>query len=168
MENFQDHFLEDFTSDAFRHSFRLYFDELKIPVTDWEGLFRKMDSDGRNNRAFLRMNGDRAVGFLQFCELELNGWFFTKSVGFVREFWIAPEFRRQGHGLALLRMAEEYFAARHITSVVLTTDTAPAFYEKNGYRHDPGFTAKNGDPVYMKHLFLHDLNERMDYHDKTL
>lgn len=145
--------IENFEDRAFQEGFRLYFRELGIDVKDWAGLFREMNGDGRGNKAYLRMDGDRTVGFLQFCEMECAGWFMTKTLGFVREFWIAPEYRGQGHGSELLGLTEKYFKERGVTTVALTTDTAPGFYSRHGYRHDPGFTAKNGDPVYIKHLY---------------
>lgn len=145
--------IEKFTDPGFQESFRLYFRELGIEVRDWDGLFREMDTDGRGNKAYLRTDGKRTVGFLQFCVMDCAGWFMTKELGFVREFWIAPEYRGQGHGSELLGLAEGYFAGQGVTSLVLTTDTAAGFYEKHGYRHDPGMKAKNGDPVYIKDLY---------------
>ena len=145
--------IDSFTDESFRESFMLYFGELGITVRDWEGLFREMDTDGRGNLAYLRTDGGKAVGFIQFCPMECAGWFMTKTLGFIREFWIAPEYRGQGCGSELLGLAEEYFKQKRITAVALTTDTAPGFYIKHGYRHDPGFAAKNGDPVYIKHLY---------------
>lgn len=145
--------IKDFEDRAFQESFRLYFQELGIDVKDWAGLFREMGFDGRGNKAYLCTDGERTVGFLQFCEMELSGWFMTKTLGFIREFWIAPEHRGHGHGSELLGLTERYFSERGVTAVVLTTDTAPGFYEKHGYRHDPGMTARNGGPVYIKHLY---------------
>ncbi len=145
--------ISDFTGRDFQESFKLYFKELGVSVKDWDGLFREMGSDGRGNQAFLRMDGSKAVGFIQFCPMECEGWFMKKTLGFIREFWTAPEYRGQGHGGELLGLAESCFEQRGITSVALTTDTAPGFYERHGYRRDPGFAAKNGDPVYIKHLF---------------
>lgn len=145
--------IEDFEDRKFQESFKLYFQELGIDVRDWAGLFREMGSDGRGNKAWLRTEGGRTAGFLQFCEMEFTGWFMTKTLGFIREFWIAPEYRGQGHGSELLGLTEGYFKERGVTGVVLTTDTAPGFYERHGYRHDPGFAAKNGGPVYIKHLY---------------
>lgn len=145
--------IRDFTDPGFREGFRLYFRELGIDVRDWDGLFGEMDRDGRGNLAYLRTEGGRTVGFIQFCAMDCDGWFMTKTLGFVREFWIAPEHRGQGHGSELLGLAEGYFAQEGVTTVALTTDTAPGFYVKHGYRHDPGFKAKNGDPVYIKHLY---------------
>ena len=145
--------IDSFTDESFRESFMLYFGELGITIRDWEGLFREMDTAGRGNLAYLRTDGGKAVGFIQFCPMECAGWFMTKTLGFIREFWIAPEYRGQGCGSELLGLAEGYFMERGVTSIALTTDTAPGFYIKQGYRHDPGVAAKNGDPVYIKHLY---------------
>ncbi len=145
--------ISDFTGGEFQESFKLYFNELGVNVRDWDGLFHEMGSDGRGNLAYLGIEAGRAVGFIQFCPMECEGWFMTKTLGFIREFWIAPEYRGQGCGSELLGLAEEYFKQKRITAVALTTDTAPGFYIKHGYRHDPGFAAKNGDPVYIKHLY---------------
>lgn len=145
--------IESFMDPGFQECFKTYFGELGINVKDWDGLFAEMDSDGRDNKAYLLMDGKMTAGFLMFCEMECQGWFMSKKLGFVREFWVAPEYRGLGHGSELLWLAEGYFKERGVTSIALTTNTAPGFYEKHGYRHDPGVTAKNGDPVYIKHLY---------------
>ncbi len=117
--------IDSFTDESFRESFMLYFVELGITVRDWEGLFREMDTDGRGNLAYLRTDGGKAVGFIQFCPMECTGWFMTKTLGFIREFWIAPEYRGRGCGSELLGIAEGYFMEHGVTSIALTTDTAP-------------------------------------------
>lgn len=154
MEHTQNIFLEDFQDPRFRRAFQQYFAWLDVKIRDWEGLFREMDQDGRGTRGYLRLNGaGEALGFIQFCPMELEGWFFQKKLGFIREFWVAPEHRSQGHGSALLDLAEGWFLSQGFSGSILTTDTAPEFYEKHGYRRDPGFTAKNHDPVYVKASF---------------
>ena len=145
--------ITDFTGPDFRESFRLYFNELGITIRDWDGLFHEMDTDGRGNLAYLGMDDGKTVGFIQFCPMDCAGWFMTKTLGFIREFWIATEYRDRGCGSELLGLSEGYFIERGVTSIALTTDTAPGFYIKHGYRHDPGLAAKNGDPVYIKHLY---------------
>lgn len=152
MSGFQDSLIVNFTHPGFCQAFQLYFEELEYSIQDWDGLFREMNTDGRGNRAFLRMAGEEVVGFIQFCPIELTSWFFTKRAGFVREFWIAPSYRRQGHGKSLLALAEEWFRSQGLGLVLLTTDTAPEFYQHLGYRKDPGFQAKNQDAVYRKEI----------------
>lgn len=152
MPEYQDSLILNFTHPGFRRAFQAYFGELGYPVKDWEGLFREMNTDGRGNRAVLRMAGEDTVGFIQFCPLELESWFFTKKAGFVREFWVAPAYRGQGHGRALLQSAEAWLKGQGVSLILLTTDTAPGFYEHLGYRADPGFQAKNQDTVYRKEI----------------
>lgn len=152
MAEVQDILISDFTRLEFRRAFQLYFLELGIQVKDWEGLFREMNADGRGNRAYVRMEAGGIAGFIQFCPIELASWFFTEKAGFVREFWVAPAYRGQGYGRALLTLAEQWFAEQGISLVLLTTDTAPEFYEHMGYRPAPGIQAINQDTVYRKEL----------------
>ena len=143
--------ISDFTDARFQKAFQLYFEELGIHVKDWDGLFREMNEDG--NWAYLRMTEDGSVvGFIQFKPIALTNWFFEEKAGFIREFWIAEAHRGQGHGSALLGLAEAYFVSQGIHQTILTTDTAPEFSEKHGYRKNPCIQAKNNDDVYIKKL----------------
>ena len=148
-----DIFLTDFTDLRFQKAFQTYFQELGIQVRDWEGLFTEMNGDSHGNAAYVRLDGERAAGFIQFCPMELSGWFFSKKLGVIREVWIAPEYRGQGHGTALLGLAESWFQNQGFAGAILTTDPAPAFYTRRGYQPDPGLQAKNSDPVFIKRFF---------------
>lgn len=146
-----DRFITDFSEPLFRKAFQAYFDELGITVRDWDGLFREMTEDG--NEAWLRLAEDGGViGFIQFKPIVLSNWFFEEKAGFIREFWVAEAHRKQGHGSALLEMAEKRFLEQGIRQTILTTDTAPVFYEKRGYRENLCISAKNQDTVYVKTL----------------
>ncbi|MDE7041341.1 MAG: GNAT family N-acetyltransferase [Oscillospiraceae bacterium] len=144
--------LSDFTDPRFRAAFQTYFAELDITVRDWDGLFREMDGENKN-RAYLMLDGSGGtVGFLQFQLTAFSNWFFEEPFGFVREFWVAPGYRRQGHGGALLRMAEDYFKAHGADRSVLTADDAVGFYLANGYEKSPSIHAKNKMEVFVKTL----------------
>ena len=65
---------------------------------------------------------------------------------------MAPEYRGQGHGRALLGGAEDWIKSQGLGLVLLTTDTSPEFYEHMGYRADAGMQAKNRDMVYRKEI----------------
>lgn len=145
-----DRLISDFGDAAFQTAFQAYFAELGVRVKDWDGLFREMTEDG--NFAYVRMEGDAAVGFIQFKPIALSNWFFEEQAGFIREFWVDPACRGQGHGGALLQKAEAFFRERGIRRVLLTTDSAAAFYETRGYRKKPCCRAKNNDPVYEKDI----------------
>ena len=144
--------LSEFTDLRFRAAFQTYFAELGIAVKDWDGLFREMDED-KTNRAYLSLDeGGGAVGFLQFQLTAFSHWFFEEPFGFIREFWVAPGYRRQGHGRVLLRMTEDCFAAHGAYRSILTADDAVGFYLANGYERTPGVWAKNNMEVLVKTL----------------
>ena len=148
----QDILISDFSEPTFQEAFKNYFEELEISVKDWDGLFQEMN-DEKDNKAFVRVAEDNnIVGFIQFKPIILSNWFFEEKLGFIREFWVAPEYRSQGHGRELLRLAESYLAQDDIRKTILTTDTAEEFYVKNGYRKDRAFTAANKDEVFVKDL----------------
>ena len=73
-------------------------------------------------------------------------------MGFIREFWIAEEYRNKGYGSKLIQLAEEFFKENGICKSILTTDTAEHFYEARGYHRDRSYTAKNQDEVFVKVL----------------
>lgn len=147
-----DTLISDFSAPLFGNAFRQYFSELGINVTDWNSLFKEMNDEG-DNLAFVRTAQDgKAIGFIQFKPITFTSHFFEETCGFIREFWVAKEFRNAGHGTALIRLAEKYFYERDIFTSILTSATAERFYLRHGYHKRPGCKAKNGDDVFMKRL----------------
>ena len=167
----------NFSDAAFQAAFRTYFEEMGCRVTNWAGLFAAMgetgreytwthrDDTGRVTRFASGLNADerdhaficwdekgKVAGFIQFTTMDMNSWFFTARAGFVREFWIRGDLRRQGHGTRLLRLAEDWLKQQGCLCVLLTTDTAPTFYEKHGYTLQMGIQARNQAEVYLKAL----------------
>lgn len=154
--NYNDTLMTDLTDAAVRTAFRAYYEELGVQVTNWDGLFAEISS--APDCLFVRrnQNGD-VIGFLLFAMTEAaTAWqsFFTTRLGCVEEFWIAPEYRKQAHGTSLLHLAEKHFVQLGCAYAILTTDTAPGFYEKQGYRLQKGIRAKNNAAVYVKPLAL--------------
>lgn len=151
---YTDTLMTDMTDAALQEAFRAFYAELGVQVTNWAGLFEEISASP--DCLFVRRDGEgRVTGFLLFAMLDAASagrGFFTTRLGCVEEFWVAPEHRRQGHGAALLRLAEKHFVQLGCAYAILTTDTAPHFYEKHGYRLQRGIEAKNKAPVYMKAL----------------
>lgn len=151
---FHDTLLNDCTNPALQTAFCTYYGELGVQVTNWTGLFAAMGEG--EDRILVRWDeAGELVGFLMFVTSDaVTAWrgFFSTKLGCVEEFWIAPAYRRQGHGTALLRLAEAHFAAEGCGYAILTTDTAPDFYCKQGYRLQKGIHAKNSADVYIKSL----------------
>lgn len=154
-EDYSDVLISDFADPVFQAAFRQYFAEIGIKVKDWDGLFQEMNrgDGGEKNAAYVRLSADGGViGFLLFIPIRFTSWFFEETCGFIREFWVADEFRNKGHGSELIALAERYFLERGITASILTTDTAGRFYERHGYEKAAGCGAKNKDEVFVKRL----------------
>lgn len=151
---YTDTLMTDMTDAALQRAFRAYYGELGVQVTNWEGLFAEISTSP--DCLFVRRDTEGTVtGFLLFAMLEAataGRGFYTARLGCVEEFWVAPELRGQGHGTALLRLAEKHFAQLGCGYAILTTDTAPGFYERQGYRLQKGISAKNQADVYLKPL----------------
>ena len=142
--------LKDFSNPLFCNAFKKYFREQNIDVKDWNGLFAQMNED-HMNFAFMLIDQNEVVGFIQFKEDELSNWFFKEKVGFIREFWIMAEKRNQGLGSCLLDEAEKYFLNKKIHRIILTSDPGSQdFYIRHNYHKCGEIQALNDLPVYVK------------------
>ena len=154
-EDHTDTLISDFFDSGFQKAFRQYFAELGIHVRDWDGLFQEMNrgDEGEKNAAYVRTGPDGGViGFIMLVPIRFMSWFFEETCGFIREFWVAEEYRNRGHGAQLLALAEQYFLEQGIYTGILTTDTAERFYRRHGYVKASGCRAKNKDEVFTKRL----------------
>ena len=152
--NYNDTLMTDLTDATVQNAFRAYYEELGVNVTNWEGLFAEISASPDCLFVRKNQNGD-VIGFLLLAITEAEtAWrgFFTTRLGCIEEFYVVPGFRAQKHGTALLHLAEKHFTQLGCAYAILTTDTAPQFYEKQGYRLQKGIIAKNKANVYVKPL----------------
>ena len=148
----RDILISDFSNIAFQNAFKKYFKELGVEIKNWDGLFNELTEEGKN-KAYVRLDENgTSVGFILFEIIQLSDGFFEENLGFIREFWIADEYRNKGYGSELIKLAEEFFKENGICKSILTTDTAEHFYEARGYHKDRSYTAKNQDEVFVKVL----------------
>ena len=117
---YSDNLISDFSDSLFQAVFKQYFSELGLHIRDWDGLFREMNADGGNLAFVMTSDSGNVIGFIQFKLLKF-------TCGFIREFWVADEYRKQAHGSALLALAEEHFLKNGIYTSILTTDTISGF-----------------------------------------
>ena len=117
---YSDNLISDFSDSLFQAAFKQYFSELGLHIRDWDGLFREMNADGGNLAFVMTSDSGNVIGFIQFKLLKF-------TCGFIREFWVADEYRNQAHGSALLALAEEHFLKNGIYTRILTTDTISGF-----------------------------------------
>lgn len=151
---YHDTLLNECTDPTLQTAFRAYYEELGCRVTNWEGLFAEMNA-GKDRFLVRRNAAGEIIGFLMFVTSEaITAWrgFFATKLGCVEEFWIDPAHRHQGHGSALMALAEDRFIAEGCGYAILTTDTAPDFYRRRGYSMQKGVRAKNNADVYIKPL----------------
>lgn len=150
---YNDILISDFTNPYFQRAFPAYFSELGESVKNWDRFFQRMNDDG-DNFAYIRLSEENnIIGFIQFKIISLKNWLFDEHMGFIREFWVAQQYRGKGHGSSLLDMAESYFVSNSVHKSILTTDTAEKLYLSKGYRKDVDITAKNDMDVFVKNLF---------------
>ena len=117
---YSDNLISDFSDSLFQAVFKQYFSELGLHIRDWDGLFREMNADGGNLAFVMTSDSGNVIGFIQFKLLKF-------TCGFIREFWVADEYRNQAHGSALLALAGEHFLKNGIYTRILTTDTISGF-----------------------------------------
>ena len=95
------------------------------------------------------------VGFIIYqIDQEESDWNERLGCGFIREFYIKPEFRKQGLGSRLLSYAENKLKELNVAEVYLTSqenETVKKFYEKQGYKTQHK-RAKNGNEYFEKQL----------------
>ncbi len=148
----KDLFVEDFEAEQFTTAFKKYFAEISTADRNWQMLFRQMNAEKETTKALLRLDGETVVGFVLFCEVEPKCLFFSERLGYIRELWVDPAFRKHGNGSGLLQAAEAEFVKRGVKQVVLSAvPDAQTFYRKNGYAESATIVVQT-DPFFVKNL----------------
>ncbi|MBQ6998015.1 MAG: GNAT family N-acetyltransferase [Oscillospiraceae bacterium] len=145
----------NFYDERFTQCFRAYFLEIGIKLkadTDvFDDIMRSYEKE--NMRTFVMEDGKQLAGFIMLQPEHLKSGFFEASVGFIRELWVTPSYRRRGYGKRLIEIAEDYFRKQEIYKLILTYDEdALEFYKRLGFHHDRSFQARNNGNVIVKYL----------------
>lgn len=95
----------------------------------------------------LAVDGDRAVGFIQFqIDSEESDWNDRPGWGFIRECYVRRDYRRRGVGTALVQTADASMREAGASRAYLTCEDNFAFWESMGWERT-GQTAPNGGEV---------------------
>ena len=130
----RDIYLEDFESELFTEAFKKYFGEISTSSRNWDMLFRQMNSEKDTTKAIMRLDGNTMVGFIMFCEIELQCIFFSEKFGYIRELWVDALYRHAGHGSHLIRLVEKYFVDKTVPQIALkAAPNSEEFYRRQGY-----------------------------------
>ena len=148
----QDIYVEDFESEIFTEAFKKHYSETSTKSYNWDMLFRQMNSEKDTTKAIMRLDGDTVVGFIMFCEVELQCIFFSEKIGYIRELWVDKAYRRTGNGSHLMHLAENYFSDRMVPQTALMTNSKSRdFYIKLGYSASEVIFSEEGT-IYTKKI----------------
>ncbi len=78
-----------------------------------------------------------------------SDWCNFPGWGFIREFYIAPSYRKNGRGTALAAYTESTLRVMGAPRIYLTADAAVRFWKKCGYRPTSGL-GRNGLEILVK------------------
>ena len=97
----------------------------------------------------------QTVGFLYGkVDLPHHRGYIRPGWGYIMEFYVLPELRRQGHGRAMVQRLEEHFLADGVRDLYLTADpvTGKPFWEAMGYVPTGAVSPDNGQEIFVKQL----------------
>jgi len=143
-----------------------YFKELnehKKVLTDVDivlnNLQKRVSIQGvRSNMHFeICLSNERAIGIANFA-VDLGGikGILDPGYGFIMEFYISKDFRRQGYGRCFYNHIEKVFLSHGVGFIYLTPDkiTGQAFWTKFGFYNSGKVDPDNKMPIYIKKISL--------------
>lgn len=150
-------FISNFKNEKFISAFKTALQEFSVDSSKLESYIEEFNAAG-NIFAYVLVNEKgESIGMIQFQKTELSNDYIKEEYGFIREFWIAPDYRKQGYGTMLLKEAENYFSKSGIDCAILfSRPEAEVFYQKQGYSKKTNTIAFNGMAVYEKTLIYED------------
>ena len=96
------------------------------------------------------------LGFIIYqIDSDKSDWNLRPGSGFIREFYIKRDVRKQGLGSMLLSYAEQVLQKNGVKDVYLTSDeleTVKLFYLKNGYTNTKVRCEFNKDEIFEKQI----------------
>ena len=100
-------------------------------------------------------DGDSLIGFLYGKIDHPNHKGFIKiGYGYIMEFYVLPEFRRNGYGKQMYSHLEELLISDGAKGLYLTSDpvTGKPFWEACGYKNTDERFPENNQEIYEKSL----------------
>lgn len=83
----------------------------------------------------IAFDADTPMGFSVYqIDKPDSDWCKRPGWGFIREFYIAPEYRKQGLGRQLVRHSEQCLLKMGAKGLYLTSETAIPFWQRCGWR----------------------------------
>ena len=103
--------------------------------------------------AYMCVLGAEKIGFCIFqIDTKENPLCKREGWGFIREFYIASAYRREGYATRMCTMAENVLREKGAEDIYLTANakTGEPFWRAMGYVYAGGCDDKNGNKIYEK------------------
>lgn len=124
---------------------------------------RTMEQVERWQRELIQQAAERIV-FLDILKIEntargfiiyqidspKSDWCEKEGYGFIRELYVAEDFRKSGCGRVLVTHAEKQLNQKSVPGIYLTTDEAMDFWTKMGYSDSGEICLKNDCRIFVK------------------
>lgn len=101
------------------------------------------------------LDGEKPIGFL-YGKIDREGdrGYSRPEWGYIMEFYVIPERRREGLGRQMSQRMEAFFSGKGVSSVYLTADpiTGKPFWQAVGYQATGEFSPENDQEIFEKQL----------------
>lgn len=146
-------FISDFKNEKFISAFKSALHEFSVDLSKFDSYIEGFNA-AENTYAFVLVTQQgEAIGMIQFQKTKLSNQDITMEYGFIREFWIAPAYRKKGYGSILLKETEYYFIKNDISVIILSSrPESIEFYIKNGYKEKKNAQSFNKLTVMEKQI----------------
>lgn len=146
-------FISDFNNALFTSCFQRALIEFSVDTNQLDKFINDFNAAGNIYAYILVDEQGESIGLIQFQKTELSNDYIKEEYGLIREFWIAPEYRKKGLGAYLLKEVEYYFIKSDIRFIILSSrQESIGFYIKNGYAEKKNAHSFNKMMVMEKEL----------------
>lgn len=137
----------------FISAFKTALQEFSADLSKIDSYIEEFNTAGNIYAYVLENEHGETIGMIQFQRAELTNQDITMKYGFIREFRIAPAYRKKGYGSILLKETEYYFIKNDISVIILSSrPKSIEFYIKNGYKEKKNAQSFNKLTVMEKQI----------------
>lgn len=137
----------------FISAFKTALQEFSADLSKINSYIEEFNAAGNIYAYVLENENGETIGMIQFQRAELTNQDITMKYGFIREFRIAPAYRKKGYGSIFLKEIEYYFIKNDISVIILSSrPKSIEFYIKNGYKEKKNAQSFNKLTVKEKQI----------------
>ena len=129
--------------------FRQYFKGFSMEAPP--ALFDMIEKDTQtyDHKIIMLYEDTLPIGFCMFqIDTPENPWCMKVGAGDIRELFIVPTHRKQGHGSTLINQVKQYCLDKGVEEILLTSDAHESFWASNGFYPTGDIHPGNDGPIY--------------------